>query len=61
MKHAIVQRDGFTVPLIGIPPEATLYECDLCHNTHLVGDLELNPGGNQFLCEKCRKYETHPQ
>ncbi len=52
-KYATVERDGFTVPLIGIPESAVLQECDLCHNEFPMRDLELS--GTQTLCRKCRK------
>jgi hypothetical protein len=52
--HAMVTRDGYEVPLIGIPAEATLQECDLCHGGPFpIRELEFN--GSQMLCEKCRK------
>ena len=31
MRHAMVKRDGFTVPLIGVPASATNDKCDACH------------------------------
>jgi hypothetical protein len=52
-KHACVQREGFTVPLIGLPPSAVLEECECCHIEFGLGKLEFN--GVQMLCEKCRK------
>lgn len=55
MDHAEVKIGDYTIPLIGIPPEATEYTCDGCHKKLTVEKLELNERGNQFLCEKCRK------
>ena len=51
--HAIIQREGFNVPLIGVPPEAVLQECDCCHEENPIREIELTESG-QFLCEKCR-------
>ena len=51
--HATVQREGFTVPLIGIPPSAMLEECDCCHDQFSIRDMQLCDG--QMLCPKCRK------
>ena len=53
MKHAEVKIGEYKIPLIGIPPEATEYECDLCHDIFAVDEIELNKEGNQFLCKKC--------
>ena len=50
-KHAMVQREGYTVPLIGIPPDAVLEECDCCHE--LLGLAKLTWTGKQMLCAKC--------
>ena len=52
-KHATVVRDGFTVPLIGIPPESVLEECDCCHDAVGISNAQLV--GTQMLCPKCRK------
>lgn len=51
--HAKVERDGFKVPLLGIPPEAVLQECELCHNEYPLRDVEMTITG-QVLCTKCR-------
>ena len=51
--HATVQRDGYTVPLIGVPPEATTDHCDLCGDVFGLSQLELC--GKQLLCERCRR------
>ena len=50
----MVSRDGFKVPLLGIPPAAGLQECDSCHDEFGLGDVELTPVCNQFLCRKCQ-------
>ena len=51
--HAIVEREGFKVPLLGIPPDAVLQECELCHNEYSLRDVEMTDSG-QILCKKCR-------
>lgn len=50
---ATAKRDGYEVPLIGVPKSAQLEECDLCHDEFKMEDLEL--AGTQMLCGKCRK------
>lgn len=52
-RHATVERDGFRVPLIGIPQNAVLQECDLCHEERPMSEIELV--GSQALCKKCRQ------
>ena len=51
--HALVEREGFKVPLLGIPPDAVLQECELCHNEYPLRDVEMSDSG-QILCNKCR-------
>jgi len=51
--HAIIEREGFKVPLIGIAPEAALQECDCCHEVFPMRQIQLSESG-QMLCEKCR-------
>lgn len=55
--HALVEREGFKVPLIGIPPDAVLQECELCHEEKPLRDIELSEAG-QMLCGKCRNKMT---
>lgn len=50
--HAIVETQGFKIPLIGIPPDAMLEECELCHDQFPLNKVELTDG--QMLCAKCR-------
>lgn len=50
-RHATVVKDGYEVPLIGIPPNAVLEHCDLCGNEY--GMAELTWTGTQMLCKKC--------
>jgi hypothetical protein len=51
--HAQVEREGFKVPPIGIPPDAVLQECDLCHASFPLREVEMNDAG-QMLCKRCR-------
>ena len=54
-RHATVKIGDFTIPLIGIPHDATEAECDLCHDLFHIQSLKWNEAGSQLLCEKCRK------
>ena len=54
-KHAMITKDGFQVPLIGINPEAAIETCDCCHD--VFGLLEIEYNGRQILCKKCRQDE----
>ena len=58
MDHATVKIDKYVIPLIGVPRDATLGQCDCCHDDFHVQDLKLNEAGNQFLCRKCRHDES---
>jgi len=49
--HAVVEKDGFKVPLIGIPPDAVLEVCDLCGDTIPLRESQFT--GKQILCKKC--------
>jgi len=51
IQHATVQRDGYEVPLIGVPPSAVLETCDCCHEE--VGLSQAVITGKQTLCQKC--------
>lgn len=51
--HAIVVKDGFRVPLIGVARTAMLEECELCHEQKPLSEIELQ-GNGQMLCVKCR-------
>lgn len=52
MNHATVTRDGYTVPLIGIPERATDEQCSRCkqyvHLREIVLDEHAKP-----ICLKC--------
>ena len=50
-RHAMIVKDGYEVPLIGIKPDAVLESCDLCGNQY--GMAELTWSGKQMLCKKC--------
>lgn len=52
-RHAEVKIGEYTIPLIGIPEDATKDECDLCHKKFYIGDLHL--AGGYFYCEPCFK------
>lgn len=55
MKHAYVKIDGFSVPMIGVPADATDGRCDNCgrsvHFQELVYD-------GRFLCRTCQDLPT---
>lgn len=51
--YATVVREGFEVPLIGIPKEAILEICDCCGE--IIGLSKSVFSGSQILCEKCNK------
>ena len=64
--HAIIKRDGYSIPLIRIPSYGTLTECSECHDD--FGILNYNDGANYieltnsgFKCRVCiekeKKYE----
>ncbi len=40
------------MPLIGVPLQASLEECDLCGDTFSLSDVTLT--GAQFLCASCK-------
>lgn len=53
--HASVTIDGWKIPLIGLPVDATLCECDLCHDWFNIQQLEVAENGAQLLCQNCRR------
>ena len=53
MKHAEVKISGMTIPLIGIPPEAMLEECDDCHDLFGLSDVVVGEDG-RIRCGKCK-------
>ncbi len=54
-EYATVQREGFTVPLIGIPAAAVKETCDECGVEFGLCDLTMT--GSQMLCKKCQEDE----
>lgn len=50
--HCLVKKDGYTVPLIGVPVGSGLERCDLCGDAFPLWDVEYT--GQQMLCQKCR-------
>lgn len=50
--HAIVEKDGFKVPLIGIPPSAMEQECECCGHIFPLNQIEMSESG-KMLCAKC--------
>ena len=52
-KHATVTRDGYEVPLIGVPADAVLDTCDCCGDLFPLTSLEVTDGG--VLCRRCRE------
>ncbi len=57
MKHAEIKVSVYKIPLIGIPAEASIEECDLCHTLKGLTDIEYK--GVQFLCSKCQLDLAH--
>ena len=51
--HATVQRDGYQVPLIGVPKDAVTEMCWKCGKPTPIGEISLEPDGN-MVCPKCR-------
>lgn len=51
--HAEVRVGDYTIPLIGIPREATLEECACCHDVFPILEVELDERGRP-LCRRCR-------
>jgi hypothetical protein len=51
MKHATVPIGEYSIPLIRIPENAVLEECDLCHAWVGIWNIIFN--GVQFLCRRC--------
>ena len=52
MKHATIQREGYAVPLIGVPADAVIETCDCCGLWAGLREIEWN--GVQMLCLGCR-------
>jgi len=61
-KHATVQRDGYTVPLIGVPKKAVQDECDGCGKEFDIKLIKIytvadknRPDAFRFYCPECAK------
>lgn len=52
MKHAATTRYGYTVPLIGIPANATDEQCSRCKQYVHLREIVLDEHGNP-ICLKC--------
>lgn len=52
-RYATVIRDGFEVPLISVPMDAVLDECQMCGKTFPFRELRFDKN-SQLLCQKCR-------
>lgn len=55
MDHAKVKVGEYIIPLIGIPPEAGLEECDSCGKVFPLWEIRFN--GREYLCENCMKIQ----
>ena len=51
-KWATVEKDGYKVPLIGVPEEAVLETCDCCGESIGLSQSVVGDSG-QILCAKC--------
>ena len=51
-KYAMVKLGDYTVPLIGISPEATQDKCDGCGKITHISELSFE--GGSMLCKKCK-------
>lgn len=51
--HAMVPRDGYMVPLIGIPQESAEQVCDVCGQQRHMLEMELHD--DKAVCRTCRE------
>lgn len=51
MTDAIVNKDGYNVPLIGVPADAVQETCDLCHDTIPMREAVVT--GTGVMCKTC--------
>jgi hypothetical protein len=56
--HAIVEREGFKVPLIGVPADAVLETCDCCGDIIGLTDAVVGDGG--VYCRRCASTDADP-
>lgn len=52
--YATAIRDGFTVPLIGVPASEGHERCVKCADWENIMDMKLNEKGEP-VCRKCRE------
>ncbi len=52
MKHATVRIGEYTVPLIGVPKNASRDECSKCKRMFYIGDL-IADANFKLLCKTC--------
>jgi formylmethanofuran dehydrogenase subunit E len=50
-KHAMIERSGVRLSLIGVPPSSVLEVCDCCHEELPLREVQLVDGA--LLCRKC--------
>lgn len=53
MKHATAIRDGFVVPLIGIPEDESQQKCESCGQSFDLLQIRFTDG--RFVCDACVK------
>lgn len=60
-KHATVKVDGYTIPLIGIPPSATEDWCDVCGKKLHLSEVNITEDG-RMVCQEHYGHtkETNP-
>lgn len=51
-EHAEITIGEYKIPLIGIPKDAAMEECDLCHEIEPLQEVIITECG-QILCRKC--------
>jgi len=55
-RHAMVVRDGYEVPLIGIPPSAVMETCERCGVE--IGLSKSVFDGREVLCPDCAQRKS---
>jgi len=56
MNHATVKLGDYLIALIGIPEDAALEQCDLCHDLFPLWEITISLHG-LFFCEHCSTHE----
>ncbi len=59
MKHATVRIGEYTVPLIGVPKDATREKCCKCGKKFYIGDMTVDAKFNP-VCKKCNDPKRLP-